>query len=94
MTFKRTKEDFICENCKHKNIGNGFTDHCEKCLWSKHVDISPGDREEGCRGMMKPIECRMVSGEYRVRNKCVSCRFERWAPFLPNDDMDTALSLS
>jgi len=94
MTFKRTKEDFVCENCKHQNIGNGFTDHCEKCLWSKHVDMDPGDRAEGCRGMMKPIETRLVGKELRVRNKCVACRFERWAPILSNDDSDTALALS
>ena len=24
--------------------GNGYTNHCPKCLWSKHVDINPGDR--------------------------------------------------
>ncbi|PIQ67082.1 MAG: hypothetical protein CO184_01545 [Candidatus Zambryskibacteria bacterium CG_4_9_14_3_um_filter_40_16] len=94
MTFIKKKEDFKCDNCQTVNVGNGYTDHCKTCLWSKHVDIDPGDREEKCLGMMKPMECRMVNGEYRVRNKCLSCRFERWAPVLPNDDMDTTLSLS
>ena len=23
---------------------NGYTNHCSQCLWSKHVDINPGDR--------------------------------------------------
>lgn len=36
--FTRVIEDFICENCGTEVKGNGYTNHCPKCLWSKHVD--------------------------------------------------------
>ena len=52
--FKRKIEDFVCGHCKQKVKGNGYTNHCPKCLWSKHVDLTPGDRASGCKGMMAP----------------------------------------
>jgi rubrerythrin len=54
-TFKRTIEDFICEVCSTAVKGNGYTNHCPKCLYSKHVDINPGDRASNCCGIMRPI---------------------------------------
>ena len=54
--FTKRVEDFICEKCGTKNVGTGFTNHCFKCLWSKHVDINPGDRAESCQGMMEPFK--------------------------------------
>lgn len=40
-------ESFICEHCHKKVEKLGYTsrDHCPYCLYSKHVDITPGDRE-------------------------------------------------
>ena len=54
--FTKRKENFICENCGHFVVGNGFTNHCPNCFFSKHVDINPGDRLCSCNGLMKPIE--------------------------------------
>ncbi len=94
MSFKKTVENFSCEHCGHENIGSGFTDHCEKCLWSRHVDIDPGDRAQGCGGMMEPNETESKNKELRVKNRCLKCGFERWAPVLPNDNFDAVLALS
>jgi hypothetical protein len=96
MSFKKTVENFICEHCGHENIGSGFTDHCEKCLWSKHVDIDPGDRAESCAGMMEPVEIQARSSkhEIRIKNKCLVCGFERWAPLLASDDFEQVLLIS
>ena len=41
LKFKRKKENFVCENCGAEVKGDGFTNHCPKCLYSKHVDIFP-----------------------------------------------------
>ena len=40
-------EDFICENCGKDVEKSSYTarDHCPYCLYSKHVDINPGDRK-------------------------------------------------
>jgi hypothetical protein len=61
--FTKTVEDFVCEHCGEKVVGDGYTNHCPKCLWSKHVDINPGDRASECQGMMKPINVDVQHGE-------------------------------
>ena len=54
--FSRRTEDFTCEHCGTKVKGNGYTNHCPQCLYSKHVDINPGDRLSDCGGLMEPID--------------------------------------
>ncbi len=71
--FVRRIEDFVCENCGRFVRGNGYTNHCPYCLWSKHVDIYPGDREESCHGMMEPIGVEIKKGEIRIIHKCKKC---------------------
>jgi len=75
--FIRKKEDFVCEHCGEKVRGDGYTDHCPKCLWGKHVDrIIPGDRESSCRGMMEPIRVLYEKGIYKILYKCTKCNHE------------------
>lgn len=71
--FKRKFEDFVCDMCGTSVSGSGYTNHCPNCLWSKHVDINPGDRENPCRGLMKPVGLDQKSGEFVVIHKCVKC---------------------
>jgi len=73
MSFKRTIEDFICEKCGEKVLGTGYTNHCPKCLWGKHVDIEPGDRAEKCGGLMEPIGVETKSGEHILTHRCAIC---------------------
>ena len=44
--FTEIDEEFICENCGRKvePLGYSCRNHCPYCLYSKHVDINPGDR--------------------------------------------------
>ncbi|UCC68412.1 MAG: RNHCP domain-containing protein [Armatimonadota bacterium] len=54
----RTNDGFVCDRCRLPVLPlarGGFRNHCPRCLWSKHVDCVPGDREAGCRGLMAPI---------------------------------------
>ncbi|MEA1909889.1 MAG: RNHCP domain-containing protein, partial [Patescibacteria group bacterium] len=53
--FIKTTEDFTCEHCGYNVKGTGYTNHCPKCLYSKHVDDVPGDRKNKCNGLMAPI---------------------------------------
>jgi len=69
--FKRTKENFTCENCGFLVEGDGYTNHCPRCLWSKHVDINPGDRCSNCFGMMEPIDVFVKSLVTRVDHRAV-----------------------
>ena len=75
--FIRKKENFVCEHCGEKVVGNGYTDHCPKCLWGKHVDREiPGDRESECRGLMEPLRVLYEKGGYEIIYKCNRCRHE------------------
>ena len=92
--FQRTKENFVCENCGFKVKGSGYTNHCPRCLWSKHVDVNPGDRQAACRGMMSPIGVNLKGGEYIILNQCLKCGFEKKNKAAEADDFDIILRLS
>ena len=75
--FIKNKEDFVCEKCGTKVIGNGYTNHCPECLWSKHVDVFPGDRAGKCGGLMEPVRVEVKNKEYIIIHKCQKCGLER-----------------
>ena len=89
----RQIEDFVCEYCGTSVEGTGYTNHCPVCLWSKHVDQNPGDREETCHGMMEPVAAEVKKGEYRIQHLCQICHIERWNKAAPEDDFEVILQL-
>ena len=91
--FQRTKEDFICANCGFFVRGSGYTNHCPKCLWSKHVDIHPGDRSAECGGLMKPIALEKKGEKYSILHQCVVCGIERKNKVSEEDDFESILAL-
>lgn len=92
--FQKRKEDFVCENCGTKVKGTGYTDHCPNCLWSKHVDINPGDRKAECQGLMEPVGVEVKGGEYIIQYKCTKCGYKHRVKVAPNDDFDEIIKLS
>lgn len=92
--FKRTIEDFSCENCGAKVKGTGYTNHCPKCLFSKHVDINPGDRQEPCGGLMEPVGLRLEKGRYIITHRCQICGTERNNHAAENDSTEAFIKLS
>lgn len=93
-TFRRKIEDFACEHCEAAVTGDGFTNHCPKCLWSKHVDEYPGDREALCGGLMAPRAVRRAHGEEQVLHKCTRCGKEIWNRVQDDDDRDVLAKIS
>ena len=93
LKFKKTIEHFTCENCNTKVQGDGFTNHCPNCLWSKHVDIYPGDRACACGGLMEPVESILKKQEYFVKQKCITCGFYRINGLAKNDNFSVLLGL-
>lgn len=72
--FYRNKEDFICEICSESVQGNGNTNHCSICFYSKHVDINPGDRASRCNGLMRPVSYKLDSKKGIIlTHKCLKC---------------------
>lgn len=87
--FQRKKEDFVCENCGEENLGNGYTNHCAFCLWSKHVDINPGDRAHACGGMLEPISAYLKNQTWRIVHRCQKCREKKEITFSKNDSLES-----
>jgi len=92
--FTRTVEDFVCGKCSKEVAGNGYTNHCPVCLWSKHVDKHPGDRLESCGGLMKPVEVIKEGKDFMILHQCVKCGFERRKKVVPEDNFETVIQLS
>lgn len=92
--FIRNKEDFDCENCGFSVVGDGYTNHCPQCLWSKHVDIDPGDRLATCHGLMGPFQIEMDGGETYIAQKCIKCQHIRRNKVSKNDSYDRIVSIS
>jgi rubredoxin len=91
--FKKTKEDFVCGKCGTEVVGNGYTDHCPNCLWSKHVDINPGDRLSTCGGLMEPLNVEVGKGKYKVLNRCTICGYKKFNVLSDNDNWDEVTTI-
>lgn len=92
--FQRNKEDFVCEKCGFPAQGNGYTNHCPRCLWSKHVDVNPGDRQEKCQGLMEPIGIEIKGGESIILHRCHECGIVKRNKSSNEDDFNIILRLS
>lgn len=94
MTFTRTIENFVCEHCGYAVTGDGHTNHCPHCLWSKHIDVDPGDRREKCGGMMRPVALEGSSPLYVIVHRCERCGSQRRNKVQREDDAAAVLALA
>ena len=92
--FQRNKENFVCEKCGFEVEGNGYTNHCPNCLWSKHVDVNPGDRKANCGGMMEPVEAEFKAKEYSIWHKCLKCGLKKKNKVSKGDNLDILADLN
>ena len=92
--FTKTVEDFTCAHCGATVSGNGYTNHCPKCLYSRHVDNTPGDRASTCGGMMAPIAAEKSGEGFIITHKCEKCGKTIRQHAAPEDDIDAIISLS
>lgn len=95
--FTEIDEEFTCENCgrKVKKLGYSCRNHCPYCLYSKHVDNMPGDRQEECHGKLKPVGVELDSKKgYVIIFKCEKCGKIRKNKAAKDDNMDRIIKLS
>ena len=73
--FNMLDNEFKCDNCGQQVDKLNYTarDHCNHCLYSKHVDINPGDRQNNCKGMLIPIDIEKFKDTYKIIYKCQKC---------------------
>lgn len=94
MIFIKTTENFTCEKCGTEVTGNGYTNHCRECLWSKHVDVFPGDRAGDCGGMMEPVEVKKKKDEYIITHRCLKCGFIKPNKAVKDDNFQMIVQIS
>lgn len=94
--FNMMDENFICENCGKEVKKANYTarDHCPYCLYSKHVDINPGDRANPCKGLLKPIGIEKFKDTYKILYKCTKCNKEHKNIMANDDDMNEIIKVS
>lgn len=92
--FIRKIENFKCERCGYEVVGDGYTDHCPKCLWGKHVDAEiPGDRASECGGMMEPVGAEYKANKFKIHYKCNKCNHEFFVREGEGDDRGKLVEL-
>ena len=94
--FSKKDEEFICEKCGKKIEKLNYTtrDHCNNCLYSKHVDINPGDRQNNCKGLLKPIGIEKFKNTYKIIYKSEKCNKIHKNIMANDDNMDLIIELS
>lgn len=84
-------EEFICENCSNKITKHpswSARNHCNFCLYSKHLDKDfPWDRKSECKWLMEPIGIDYKKNKwYMIKHKCLLCSKEIINKIAPDDD--------
>ena len=94
--FTMKDESFTCENCvkKIKRLNYTARDHCNYCLFSKHVDVMPGDRQNKCCGLLIPIGIEKFKNTYKIIYKCSKCNQLHKNIMATDDNMDLIIELS
>ena len=94
--FFKNDNEFICEHCGKKVEKLNYTtrDHCPYCLYSKHVDINPGDRANECKGLLKPIGIEKFKDTYKILYRCEKCHQEHKNIIANDDDMGMIIEIS
>lgn len=74
----RGPSSFRCRHCgldvPLDAVGTTHRNHCPSCLWSRHVDDSPGDRAADCGAAMEPLAIAVRGdGEWVLVHRCTGC---------------------
>lgn len=75
-TFTKNDSGFVCGHCGKTVIPLGYSsrNHCPFCLWSRHLDVNPGDRLSECGGLMEPVSAEPDAKKgYVITHRCVKC---------------------
>lgn len=91
--FRKLNESFVCEHCgkRVRPARKTSRNHCPYCLYSKHVDIVPGDRKEVCCGLMKPTDYEYSKGTVEIHFRCIKCGKKGVNKAASDDELDELL---
>ena len=94
--FNMIDEKFKCMNCGMEVDTLNYTarDHCPRCLYSRHVDVMPGDRQNKCMGLMMPIGIEKYRDTYKIIYRCQKCHQIHKNIMAKDDNMEKIIELS
>lgn len=95
--FRKNDSGFVCGHCGREVPPLGYTsrNHCPYCLYSRHVDVNPGDRSSECGGLMKPFAVAQSSKKgFVITHKCEKCGAERNNRMQADDDTELLIRLT
>lgn len=94
--FIKNNESFICDYCGKQVEPHPTTsrDHCNFCLFGKHVDINPGDRKNNCKGALRPIGLKIANSKTQIVYDCDTCHARVYCIASKDDDENKILELS
>ncbi len=94
--FTMRDEAFKCKVCGADVSPLKYTarDHCPVCLSSLHVDVNPGDRQCGCKGILRPIGVEKYRDTFKIIYRCESCGAIKRNIAASDDDFDKIIELS
>jgi len=91
-------EPFVCGNCGRPvpvdAPGTEHRNHCPTCLWSRHVDVLPGDPRSACRALMEPVALWVRGGEWVLIHRCRECGVLKSNRVAGDDDELALMSLA
>ncbi len=95
----RSSEGFVCRHCRRavpaESYGTRQRNHCPGCLWSLHLDESPGDRRSACHAPMEPIGVWVKDdGEWAIIHRCTACGLLRTNRVAGDDSPWAMMSLA
>ena len=96
--YGRGNEAFVCAQCGMSVlplINGSYRNHCPVCLYTKHVDVIPGDRSATCQGLMKPIGVLYKREKgWVIVHACELCQVEKHNKAAPDDTFDLLCQLA
>ena len=94
--FVKNDNSFICENCGQSVSKLNYTsrNHCPACLYSKHVDVFPGDREATCHGLLVPIGIKNAKKGTQIVYKCNKCSSIKYNIVAEDDNVSVIIEIS
>ena len=95
----RSPSTFRCRRCRldvpTDAPGTAHRNHCPSCLWSRHLDLAPGDRAASCASSMEPIAVTVRhDGEWALVHRCTGCDAMRVNRVAGDDNPRTLMQIA
>ncbi len=95
--FTKNDSGFQCVHCGKTvpPLGYSSRNHCPYCLWSKHIDVFPGDRACDCGGAMEPYAVQTDPKKgYVITHRCTLCGEKKNNRAAQDDDTELLIRLT